>query len=303
MKKTADAFSGLHPLVSFLYLGLVLTLSMFINHPVCLAVSLASALAYSVYLNGRQAVRFNLVYMLPMLVAAALLNPLFNHQGRTLLAYLPDGNPLTLESIAYGLAAAVMLVTVMIWFSCFNMVITSDKLVYLFGQIIPALSLVLSMTLRFVPRFRVQLRVISNAQKCVGRDPSSGNLLRKAKHGLRILSIMVTWALENVIETADSMKSRGYGLPGRAAFSLYRFDKRDGGVLLFLLACAAYIILGSVTGGLRFQYFPSLKGAEATPYAISILAVYAALCLMPLFLNAREAIAWRILTTRADLSN
>ena len=35
---------------------------------------------------------------------------------------------------------------------------------------------------------------------------------------ITILSIMVTWCLENAIETADSMKSRGCGLPGRSAF-------------------------------------------------------------------------------------
>ena len=35
-------------------------------------------------------------------------NPAFDHEGATLLAYLPSGNPLTLESIAYGVAAAVM---------------------------------------------------------------------------------------------------------------------------------------------------------------------------------------------------
>ncbi len=41
------------------------------------------------------------------------------------------------------------------------------------------------------------------------------------------MSILVTWALENAIDTADSMKDRGYVLPGRTAFSIYRFDRRD----------------------------------------------------------------------------
>ena len=70
------------------------------------------------------------------------------------------------------------------------------------------------MVLRFVPKFKAQFRVVSNAQKCVGRDVSNGKLLERIRHGIRILSIMVTWALENAIETADSMRSRGYGLKG-----------------------------------------------------------------------------------------
>ena len=105
---------------------------MFLMHPVSLAISLASALVYAVYLNGRRAVRFSLLYMLPMMVAAALVNPAFNHEGATILTYLPSGNPLTLESILYGAAAAAMLAAVVTWFSCYTAVMTSDKFVYLF---------------------------------------------------------------------------------------------------------------------------------------------------------------------------
>ena len=291
--KNKDAFSGYHPIVNFLYFGFVLVFAMIYTHPVCLAISLIFAFVYAVYLNGGKAVRFTLIYMLPMMIFAALMNPVFNHQGGTILTYLPDGNPLTLESILYGVAAAAMLVTVITWFSCFNAVITSDKFVYLFGRIIPALSLIFAMALRFVPRFKAQIKVISNAQKCVGRDISNGNILQKAKHGIKILSIMVTWALENAIETADSMKSRGYGLPGRTAFSIYRFDRRDFSALLFILACAAYIIAGSVTGGLYFRYFPTFEVLWDSPYSVSIFIVYAALCLMPVILNIREDLFWK----------
>jgi energy-coupling factor transport system permease protein len=236
-----DSFAGYHPIVNMLYFAAVITFSMFFTHPVCLALSLLCAFSYSVYINGSKALRFNLFCMLPMLLLAALINPAFNHEGATILAYLRSGNPLTLESIAYGVAAATMLITVISWFSCFNAVMTSDKLVYLFGRAIPALSLILSMALRFVPRFKAQIKVISDAQRCVGRDVSNGGLFRRARHGIRILSIMVTWALENAIETADSMKGRGYGLPGRTAFSIYRFDRRDMRALVFVLACAAYV--------------------------------------------------------------
>ena len=77
----------------------------------------------------------------PLLLFSAVLNPLFNHEGATILTYLPDGNPLTLESMLYGVSAAAMMVTVILWFSCYNSVMTSDKFLYLFGRVIPALSL------------------------------------------------------------------------------------------------------------------------------------------------------------------
>lgn len=266
---------------------------MFFLHPASLVISLGAALTYAVCLNGRKAVRFSLLYLLPMVLMAALLNPAFNHAGATMLTYLPSGNPLTLESIAYGVAAALMLAGVVTWFSCYTAVMTSDKFVYLFGRIIPALSLVLSMTLRFVPKFKAQLHTVSEAQRCVGRDVSDGGVLQRAGNAITILSILLTWVLENAIETADSMKSRGYGLPGRTAFSIYRFDARDKNALLWLGFCAFFILSGWAAGGFYWRYYPTIKGAPLLPLTVLLQLSYLALCLTPVIVDAAADRNWR----------
>lgn len=276
-----------------MYFALVIGFSMFLVHPVSLIISLGASLAYAVYLNGGRAVRFSLLVMLPMMAVAALVNPAFNHEGATLLAYLPSGNPLTLESILYGLAAAAMLAAVVTWFSCYTAVMTSDKFVYLFGRVIPALSLVLSMTLRFVPKFQAQFRVVSEAQRCVGRDVSDGSLFRRLRNAVTIFSIMLTWSLENAIETADSMKSRGYGLPGRTAFSIYRFDSRDKAVLAWLVYCGFFLCCGAAAGGFAWRYYPTMKGAAWTPVTVCFQVVYLALCLTPVALDLLADWNWR----------
>ena len=288
-----DTFSSYHPIINFLYFALVLVCTMFFMHPVSLLISLVTALLYAVSLNGRKAVRFSILHLLPMLLIAAIINPAFNHEGATILLYLPTGNPLTLESILYGLASAVMLASAITWFSCYNAVMTSDKFVYLFGRIIPALSLILSMTLRFAPKFRTQFHAVSEAQRCTGRDVSNGTMLQRVKNAIAICSIMVTWSLENAIETADSMKSRGYGLPGRTAFSIYRFDDRDKTVLIWLCFCGFYIFAGWIAGGLSWQYYPIVKGALTGIFPISFQLVYLALCLTPVFLNRTEDRKWK----------
>ena len=297
--RNRDAFSSYHPIINFLYFVLVLVFTMFFMHPVSLAISLLSAQAYSVSLNGTRAVRFSLMAILPMMLIAAVVNPIFNHEGATILTYLPSGNPLTLESMVYGVASAFLLAGVITWFSCYSAVMTSDKFVYLFGRIIPALSLVLSMTLRFVPKFQAQLKVVSEAQSCVGRDTANGSLLQRAQNGITILSILVTWSLENAIETADSMKSRGYGLPGRTAFSIYRFDGRDKLALLWLLFCGGYIILGWALGGLRWWYYPIISGELSGAFPIGLQLVYLALCLTPVIMNRMEVRKWKRLTCEA----
>lgn len=290
-----DSFSSYHPLINFLYFGLVLVFSMTFMHPLCLGISLSCAVMYSVYLNGRKAVQFISLYMLPIFILSALINPAFNHEGRTILMYLPNGNPLTLESMIYGISAAAMIIAVIAWFSCYNAVISSDKFVYLFGRVIPTMSLILSMTLRFVPKFRAQMKVISNAQKCIMGDGSNGGVVERVKNGITILSIMVTWALENAIETADSMKSRGYGLHGRTAFSIYKFAKRDKLALIYLLLCGSFIIAGACLGGLRWRYYPTMRGVTLGVVPVSVFLLYLALCIMPLIINIREDRKWRAL--------
>lgn len=290
-----DTFFGYHPAVNFLYFGLVLLFSMFFTHPICLLISFAAAQSYAIYLNGFKAVRLTLTVMLPLMLLTAVLNPIFNHEGVTILAYFPDGNPLTMESIACGAGSALMLASVILWFVCYSKVMSSDKFVYLFGRIIPALSLLLSMTLRFVPKFIAQIKIVRDAQKCMGRDIYKGKLFSRIQNGVTILSIMITWSLENAIETADSMKSRGYGLPGRTSFSIYRFDRRDLTALIFFCICGACVILGQAAGAAHWRYFPTMRGAGMDAFFVTFALCYFALCIAPLIINLKEDRKWKLL--------
>ena len=293
-----NEFKTYHPIVNFIYFAFVIGFSCVFMHPICLVISLLSGFTYSVMLKGRKAIKTNLIYMLPTLTFAAFINPAFNHEGITIISYLPSGNPLTLESVVYGLAAAIMIVSVICWFSCYTEIMTSDKFIYLFGRIIPSLSLILSMTLRFVPKFSAQLKVITNAQRCIGRDVSNGSVIQRAKHGLLILSIMTTWALENAIETADSMKSRGYGHSGRTAFSIFTFDKRDKKALLCIVILGIYTLAGKLVGGMYFRYFPSLQTGNFSMYGLSVFIAYFALCICPIIIEVYEVRKWKVIKSK-----
>lgn len=288
-----NEFSSLHPIVTFTYFALTIGFSMFFMNPILLTTSLTLAVLHSIIQDGARAVKFNLLYMLPIIVLTALINPAFNHEGVTILAYLPSGNPLTLESVIYGVASAFMLASVICRFSVFNKIFTSDKLICLFGRILPSLSLIISMTLRFVPRFKAQLKAVADAQKCIGRDITSGNLKGRIKNGLNILSSLTSWSLENAIETADSMKARGYGLSGRTAFSIYRFDKRDFTILLLTLALGIYVTTGAISGKIDYKYFPSFKLNDFSFYGISVYIAYGLLCALPIIFELWEVTRWK----------
>lgn len=293
-----DAFGNYHPFVNFIYFGLVISFSLTLTHPLAQGISLVCATAYYVSVEGKKSVAFLLRFCLPMVMLTAFINPAFNHEGTTILLYFASGNPLTLESILYGLAMGAMLVTLLLWFSSFCRAMTSDKFIYLFGKVIPALSLVLSMSLRFVPKFKVQMGNVADAQRSIGRDVSSGSLWSRTKTAVLILSIMITWALENAIETADSMKSRGYGLKGRTAFSIYRFDERDAYTLIWLTFCGLFLTAGTMLSAFGFRYFPNVRYAALDRTTIPFYVVYLGLCITPIVLNFKEERTWKTLYSK-----
>ncbi len=128
-----DTFASYHPVINFTFFCTVIFCSMFIMHPVFLCISVVAAFCYSLNLNGMKALKFNLIYLLPMMIIVLLINPLFNHRGITILGYFRD-NPITKESILYGIATGIVFASVILWFSCYNAVMTSDKFIYLFEE-------------------------------------------------------------------------------------------------------------------------------------------------------------------------
>lgn len=287
-----DAFSGLHPVVGFTYFTAVIIFSMFFMHPAFLIISLICGFIYSVYLSGKKALKFNLVGMLPLMLIIAVFNPLFVHQGETTLLFIND-HGITLEAAVFGVCAGIMFVSVIIWFSCYNKVMTADKFMYLFGRVIPALSLVLSMTLRFVPKFKAQLRVVEEGQKCIGRGGSQGTILKMIKNGVKVISIMITWALENGIETADSMKARGYGLKGRTSFSIYRFDSRDKKCLIYVLVMIGIVLLGAFYGFDTISFFPIIVYKKISAVSLVFYLAYFLLCIFPVIIGIKEELVWK----------
>ena len=149
------------------------------------------------------------------------------------------------------------------------------------------------MTLRFIPKFKDQFTAVKEAQSCIGRGTENGPLLKRLKNAVRILSIVTTWALENAIETADSMKSRGYGLPGRTAYSIYRFDGRDRAALLWLCFCGFYIISAWAAGGFYWRWYPTVKGTDWTALNLSFQLMYMLLCLTPVLMDVYADIRWK----------
>lgn len=288
-----DSFTELHPAVTGLYFAVVLGITMCVPEPGLLAVSFVSAAAYLLRLKGRRGGRMILLGVLPAALAAALINAAFNHEGATILCYLPDGNPLTLESVLFGLNASVMLAAVALWFGCVTAVMTSEKIVCIFGKVLPSLGLLISMMLRFLPRFTEMLRETGEARRGLGtsdRDRKGGKTT-KLRDAVGNMSAVLGRALENSADTADSMRARGWGLPGRGSFYPKRFTERDRSAAAFIVFCGFSVVSGALAGGFGFRFYPTIKASERGPLTVFFLVMFAALGFMPTVLGAKKTTA------------
>lgn len=290
-----DAFSAYHPAVNLCFFGSVIGLSMFLMHPVFLVMSVGCAGAYLIHLQGDRGFLRQVGYLIPVLLFTALLNPLFNHRGSTVLFGLWNGEPVTLESLCFGLASALLMGATILWFNCCNVVFTTDKIIYLFGRIIPSLSLLISMTLRFIPRFKEYLQQTLRVQRAMCPPK---NKLDTLKQALTAFSATVSWAMEQSIVTADSMKSRGYGAAGRTAYANYRFERRAGCILALIAVFVTGTVVPWMLGLVEWAFFPDMTGALLGIGQMISYACFAGLCLMPLVIDLMEDRKWSVLRSK-----
>lgn len=290
------AFSMYHPSVLMTYFSGVVLLTLLTRQPFLLAFSFSGALLFGVMLESKKAVLVSMGFYLPMFLLIALANPLFSHNGVTPLFFLND-NPVTLEAVLYGMARAGMIISILYWCRCYHSVMSSDKFIYLFGKTIPRLSLILAMALRFLPLFLRQLKRIHRVQRTMGLY-ATNSLVDRLRGSFRVFSALITWSAENAVGTAATMRSRGYGLPGRTNFSLFRFTLRDVLLLGLLGLLFAWTARGFMNGTLSFAFYPRLSVVKLSGSAIAAYGGVLALLLIPFLSEVKETVLWNYFRSR-----
>ncbi|MEG2842847.1 MAG: energy-coupling factor transporter transmembrane component T [Ruthenibacterium sp.] len=297
MSEREDAFSAYHPAINLLFFTGAIVCGMFFVHPAFLTVSFACSLSYYLLLKGKKGLA-PLSGILFVFAAIALFNPLFNTMGETVLFTFWNGRPFTWEALCYGMATGGMFATVILWFACYNIVMTSDKLMLLCGKRIPALSLVLSMILRLIPNMQTKIKTIVSAQICIGKSPQHGTRNEKLKNSAAVLSVLTSWALEASVMTADSMKSRGYGSGTRSNFAQYSWQTRDKILAALLLCCAGFVAISAWRGAMAVQFLPVILLPPANGDTTRGLVGYGLFLSTPAIIHLWEEATWSILQSK-----
>ena len=285
------SFATIHPAVLMVYFLSEIVISMFSTNPIILGVGLVGGLLFFLMIQDVRVFLKDLTFYIPMFLLITIINPLFSHNGVTPLFFM-NGNPVTMEAIIYGMDIALMLMAVIYWCKCYSLIMTTDKFLYLFGKAIPKLSLVLSMALRFIPLFKEKLHEIKNVQSSIGLYDRKG-FVNKITSELKVFSTLITWSLENSVETASSMKARGYGLKGRTHFSMYKFRSRD---LIYLLAIVIFfgiVIVGMAMRVTDFSFYPEISNFNFGISQIIVYISFALLSFIPFVSEVWEVIVWK----------
>lgn len=316
-----DEFSRYHPVVNLIFYLLVLETTMFQMSVGLVFISLFSAVVYYFMLKKTEGLKYCTV-VVGIIIVSAIINPLFSHKGGTLLFYLFTGNPVTLESIIYGLISAIIIGAMLLWFSTFNQVMGVERILGAIGKVLPNVSLLITMIMRFIPQYTRHQRKVSMVNKVNKRNYGEKiNLLNREKtekenviearkrqkkkngidkiidsikEGSRTFSITTTWALENSIYTADSMKARGFGTGRRTNYSNYKFQKRDYLLMGWLVILWLVVVFSLEREKVYTYYYPFIQVKNN----VVVYLIYGLLCLTPVLINVKEEIRWLILKSR-----
>ena len=264
--------------VAFYYLTVVVV-SMFTMNPVLhIFTFFAGFIQFSMQKVNKKAVTHLFFFALGLILA--LIRPLFSHNGVTVLFAIND-NPITLESFMFGVNSAVMVVGVLYLFRVFSNIMTSDRLLYLFGKFSPKAALIITMGLRYIPLLRAKNREIHNAQTAIGINRDD-NAIDRIKGRLNVFSATVSWGLENGIVTADSMTAREYGKHKRTQFSGFVFTTGDIIILILTAVLIIPTIVSLAFGRYDTVFYPSFEMAGSTGLGILGYITYALLAMMPM---------------------
>lgn len=285
----------MNPISAFLWLLTAVGIAMFSFNPILLGISVLGAALYFCVRNPDAGLKSHAFYI-AIFAVTTLANPLFSHSGSTVL-FVMNNNPITLEAVYYGMILGGMIVAVMYWFKSFQQIMTTDKLLYVFGSALPKLTLMLSVSLRYVPLLKKQTKKIRDAQKALGLFTGE-NLIDRLRGELRIFSVLVSWALENGIITADSMSARGYGIKRRSRFALFRFQLRDAIACLICLLLGGFVVYAMATVAVSCIFYPVFTVKTEGVIPLFTYVFYAIIALAPSFLELEEKIRWKSLKSK-----
>lgn len=287
-----NGFRGYHPYVAFTYYVCVGVLLMIYNHPIFLATVLFLLVFVNVSHDKGTALKKWSVPLVLMGIIFTLLNPLLVSRGTHILFYLGN-RQITLEATVFGFSMALTLLAIIILFISFNLILNGNKFLFVFAKVLPRSAFLIMLAIRFVPLLKGRFEEISTVQRMRGMTVMSGTIRERARNGMNMIQTLLTWSLEEAIQTADSMTARGYGSRDKSSYSQYKMERRDWIWLSILIMLFGVSIWGSLLGYGQIIIYPQLGTLQF--YLIDWILFFSLLIItsFPLIVEGIEHAQWK----------
>ncbi|MFD1849450.1 energy-coupling factor transporter transmembrane component T [Oceanobacillus bengalensis] len=286
-----NGYRSYHPYVQFLYYLCVSILAMYFNHPLFLIIACILMVFVNISHDGGRALRKWGLVLIVMSMIIIVLNPFLVSRGTNILFYFRD-KQVTLEATIYGITMSLSLVIVLIMFVSFNLVLNGNRFLFIFSKVLPRTAFLIMLAIRFVPLLNRRLEEIGMVHRIRGMSMTEGSIRERAKIGMLRIQLLLTLSLEEAIQTADSMKARGYGIGKKSSYIPYKMEKRDWGWLLTLVLLFLICIVGGSLGYGKIQIYPELGTLHFFLLDWILFVCMISIFSFPLIAEGREKLRW-----------
>lgn len=289
-------FRQRHPLVISSYYLLMLLIAMSTTNPLIIGSCFFGSLSFRL-VHLKKGKKHSIIFPLIFLILITITNPLFVHRGGTILFFFL-GKPMTLEAFVYGFFMGMMIASVIYLFQNFQTSADSEKIFYLFGKRFPKSALLVTMVFRFIPLFKTYYQELNQVQKTIQRTQKR-SFREKTSYGLDLFGNLFSWALENAMDTANSMKARGYGVTTRSSRTVYHWRILDSFSLVIIISLGSLFIMLVMQGNYQFNFYPYQENLllllKQRWLDYLVILVFA---LIPTLNQIRKVIVWTILKSK-----
>ncbi|MBD3107392.1 energy-coupling factor transporter transmembrane protein EcfT [Bacillus sp. AGMB 02131] len=286
------SFRSFHPFVIFFYYLCVGILALFFNHPLFLLFSCLILIAVNLTHDNGEALKKWSPLLIGMSSMLIIMNALLVPKGKHILFEF-FGREVTVEATVYGGVLALLISSILLLFISFNTILNGNKFLYIFSKFLPKIVFLTMLSIRFVPLLKKRMDEIVDVQRIKGLSVASGTLKERMTNGMIFIQILLTWSLEEGMDTADSMTTRGYGIGKRSSYESYRWCRRDKGWLAVLSSLFIFSILGGLNGSGRVVIYPELSSFSLNLLDYFVLISSVLILLFPLLVEGGEQLRWK----------
>lgn len=286
-------FERFHPLVSFLFYAGAVSLLIIMLHPIFLIAGLIAVFIINFMHDRLRGLRRWYIFIISTFLILLITNPLFNERGRHVLFEIND-HRITLEAVVYGGMNALSIIGIIALFISYNIIMTPNKLLFLFSKVMPQFAVLLMLTLRFIPLMRRRMEEISMVQRSRGSSVTEGKWGTRAKTGMLYVQTLLTYSLEEAIQTADSMNARGYGKGNRTSYEYFKLKKTDLLSIVYLVALFSFIMLERFSGFGVLTIYPLMEAWQFSVRDTLAFIGYFMFLSFPIIVEVGGMVRWRL---------